>query len=224
MNRTTIFTTVFPIVVAILTIYFNNVFSERSKKLELFRNKKHEHIPYLYKELNVILNQTKTLTAGRAYIRLPKPGTPFTQIDKYLNEKGFDQEEIDWAKELWDAEDYTRLKQTLQTSYKDILISDLLNRVQNMNEYFLSVELYLDDAINEALKRILNTSKEILFHEDLIHWLEDEDKDSKLYKSNKEERDNKLETLPTLLADFTLKCKIYLRKSKDLKLQKSPSN
>ncbi|QXE02783.1 hypothetical protein [Terribacillus sp. DMT04] len=219
MNASTIFTTVFPIVVAILTIYFNNVFSERAKKLDFFRNKKHEHIPYLYKEVNVILNQTRTLTSGKVHFNLPNPKTPFFQVAKYLADKGFEQDEIDWAEELWEK-DYARLKSSLQISYKDILITDLLNRVQSLDEYFLSVELYLEDGISEILKQILNKSKEILFHEHLIHWLDEEDQNSKLYKSNKTDRDKKMESLPSLLSDFTLKCKVYLRKSKDLKLKR----
>ncbi len=95
MDTKTIISTVFPMVIAILTIYLTNFFSEKSKKSEFFRSKKHEYLPHIYKEMSLIYFDMHTvLSEDEDHYMLPPKETSFENVVKYLKGIGFSDRDI----------------------------------------------------------------------------------------------------------------------------------
>lgn len=201
MNATTIITTAFPMVVAILTIYFNNFFSERSKRQDFFRNKKHEHIPHIYKEVRVIYKKfSKGVSIGDEKGLLPPNSTDIKNVTKYLEILGLAQEDIATIEDLW-RKDYQKASEHFNTRVAENNIQTIEKRVEELHEYWLSVALYLKPSLNNEISTIYDLFKECIYYEYMLVWTREDINDPE-FVSNFTRLRKRIESLYNKINNF----------------------
>lgn len=213
MSNTEILTMTFPVVVAILTIYFNNFFQEKSKNKEQYRNKKHEHLPYIYKEISLIkrelLNTHGTFIAPE--YSFPSEGTSIEGLRKYLEGLNFTKYNISTIIKLL-QEDYDDAKIRYEIIFSEYEVKKLKTRIINLREYWLSVSLYLKHEINTDINAISELMAETVLNELSLIWSKNKERNEERFERYLDNRIRCTDNLRERTDLFYVKARKYLKK------------